>query len=188
MWQLFVSTFTLIFIAELPDKTAFAALLLATRHHPVAVFIGAAVAFTIQSLVAVMFGSLLSVLPPTVIHWTAGILFLGFAISMWLRKEHDASTSECQSPPCFAKSVSAAFLVIFLAEWGDLTQLATATLAAQYHAPITIFGAATLALWVVTAIGVGVGSYLKHWINPALIQRGAALAFATAGAVLLVHP
>ncbi len=187
--NLFISTFALIFVAELPDKTAFTALFLATCHHPFAVFLGAAGAFAIQSFVAVTFGSLLSLLPPLFVHLAAGILFLVFAVMMWRKEEESTDEVECDSKgkaDRFFKSVASAFMTIFIAEWGDLTQLATATLAAQYHAPITIFISSTLALWSVTAIGVVVGSQLKKSIQPKLLQRIAASAFAVVGIVLLL--
>lgn len=187
--NLFVSTFALIFVAELPDKTAFAALLLATCHHPFAVFIGAAAAFVIQSLVAVTFGSLFSLLPPQIIHISAGILFLAFAVMMWLKDESDDEIAKCderEKKVRFSKSVRSTFMTIFIAEWGDLTQLATATLAAKYHAPITIFTSATLALWAVTAIAIIVGYKAKHLIPPQLLQRVAATAFAVVGIALLL--
>ncbi|MBP5971948.1 TMEM165/GDT1 family protein [Brasilonema sp. CT11] len=188
--SLFVSTFALIFVAELPDKTAFAALFLATSHNPFAVFLGAAAAFVIQSVVAVACGSLLSLLPPQFVHITAGILFLVFAVMMWCRK--DSQTEKPQSEPKgktiqFYKSVAAAFMTIFIAEWGDLTQLATATLVAKYQSPLTIFTSATLALWAVAAIGVIVGSQLKHRIQPQLLQRVAASAFAVVGISMLIR-
>ena len=85
--QLFVSTFGLICVAELPDKTTFAALFLATCHNPFAVFIGAAAAFVIQSLVAVAFSSVISLLPSAFVHFVAGILFLLFAVLMWRRQD-----------------------------------------------------------------------------------------------------
>jgi putative Ca2+/H+ antiporter (TMEM165/GDT1 family) len=77
-------------------------------------------------------------------------------------------------------------MTIFIAEWGDLTQLATATLAAKYHAPLTIFVSSTLALWSVAAIGVVVGCHMKKSIQPKLLQRTAASAFAVVGMVLLL--
>lgn len=188
--NLFLSTFALIFVAELPDKTAFAALFLATCHHPLAVFLGAAGAFVIQSFVAVAFGSLLNLLPPQIVHVAAGILFLVFAVMMWRRKEQDCSEEiECDpkgKAGRFSKSVGSAFMTVFIAEWGDLTQLATATLEAKYHAPITIFTSSTLALWLVTAIGVIVGCQAKKLIQPKLLQRTAASAFAVVGIFLLV--
>ena len=189
-WELFVSTFGLIFVAELPDKTAFAALFLATCHNPLAVFVGAAAAFVIQSLVAVAFGSVLSLLPSSFVHISAGILFLIFAVLMWRRQvKDDAPQSQCSGKKSvrFSKSIVSSFLVIFAAEWGDLTQLATATLAAKYSSPITIFTSATLALWAVTALGVIVGCYAKKVIQPKLFQRVAGTAFALVGLTLLIQ-
>jgi len=189
-WGLFVSTFGLIFVAELPDKTAFAALFLATCHNPFAVFVGAAAAFVIQSLVAVAFGGVMSLLPPSLVHLAAGVLFLVFAVLMWRRQDPkgDIPQSQCAERSLrFSKSLVAAFLTIFIAEWGDLTQLATATLAAKYSSPITIFTAATLALWAVTAVGVIVGCQAKKVIQPKLFQRVAATAFAIVGIVLLIE-
>ncbi len=188
--NLFLSTFALIFVAELPDKTAFAALFLATCHHPFAVFLGAAGAFMIQSFVAVAFGSLLSLLPPQIVHVAAGILFLVFAVMMW-RKEEPSIAEEVECDPKekagrFYQSVASAFMTVFIAEWGDLTQLATATLQAKYHAPITIFTSSTLALWLVTAIGVIVGCQVKKLIQPKLLQRTAASAFTVVGIFLLL--
>ena len=187
--NLFLSTFALIFVAELPDKTAFATLFMATCHHPLAVFLGASAAFVIQSFVAVSFGSLLSLLPSVYVHVCAGLLFLMFAVMMWRREEPCSDEVNCDSKgkiTYFSKSVASAFMTIFIAEWGDLTQLATATLAAKYHEPITIFTSSTLALWLVTAIGVIVGSQVKHLIQPKLLQRTAATAFAVVGMVVLL--
>src|SRR5271168_5495300 len=86
-YQLFISTFALIFVAELPDKTAFATLILATRNNPWAIFVGACSAFVIQSLVAVLFGQFISLLPHSMTQIGAGILFLIFAGLMWRKKE-----------------------------------------------------------------------------------------------------
>ena len=187
-FNLFISTFALIFVAELPDKTAFAALFLATCHNPFAVFLGASLAFVIQSLVAVAFGSLLSLLPPHFIHLTAGLLFLIFAFLMWRRPlpENAVDSVDHKITTSFSKSFSMAFMTIFIAEWGDLTQLATATLSAKYHSPLTIFTSATLALWAVTALSVIVGSHLKHRVRPKVLQTVASSAFAIVGFLFLI--
>src|ERR1700733_3296705 len=84
-WALFFSVFGVIFVAELPDKTAFAALVLATRHRPLPVLLGAALALTIQSLVAVAAGQLVSLLPERPVHIFAGCLFLVSAAFMGFR-------------------------------------------------------------------------------------------------------
>lgn len=184
-WTLFFSTYGLIFLAELPDKTAFACLLLGAKNHPMAVFAGVAVAFVVQSEVAVAAGRLLSVFPESWIHLGAGILFLLFAYLLW--RERDDADEELKSLPQsrFLKSVTQAFLVIFIAEWGDLTQLATATLAAKYDARWTIFSASVLALWTVAAIGIGLGHSFRGRIRPRTMNSIAAVVFALAGLYFL---
>src|ERR1700756_2399366 len=90
-WQLFVSIFSLIFIAEFPDKTALATMLMAARGKPFAVFLGVALAFLIQCVVAVAFGKIISLAPEKWVHLGAGFLFLACAGSAWLsRKEEEA--------------------------------------------------------------------------------------------------
>jgi putative Ca2+/H+ antiporter (TMEM165/GDT1 family) len=109
---------------------------------------------------------------------------------MWQRKQSDPDGlggDQCKNTE-FSQSVTTAFMTIFIAEWGDLTQLATATIAAKYHAPLIIFTSATLALWTVTAIGVIIGSRAKNLINPMLLQRTASIAFGVVGVGLLVKP
>src|SRR5215472_14603234 len=85
--KLFASIFAVIFVAELPDKTAMASLVLATRHRAMPVLLGAAAALAIQSLVAVVAGSLLSMLPARAVHIGSGVLFLISAIVMWRKHE-----------------------------------------------------------------------------------------------------
>src|SRR5579862_1658327 len=79
--------FAVVFVAELPDKTALAALVLATRHKPWPVLLGTCAALTVQSLVAVAAGQLVSLLPGRVVHVVAGVVFLASAVAMWLRKQ-----------------------------------------------------------------------------------------------------
>ena len=76
-------------------------------------------------------------------------------------------------------------MVIFIAEWGDLTQLASATLVAKTHQPLTIFLSATLALWSTSAVAIAIGHHAKKFIQPRLLQNIAAMAFAIVGILLL---
>ena len=76
-------------------------------------------------------------------------------------------------------------MVIFIAEWGDLTQLASATLVAKTHQAFTVFIASTLALWSTTALAILIGHHAKKLINPRLLQIIAAVAFALVGILLL---
>ena len=178
------TVFTVIFLLELPDKTALAALLLATRHRPLPIFLGAAAAFVIQSAVAVVAGSLLSLLPREPIRIGAGVLFLGMAallVRRNLRKvEADEERAVDQEEVRHHRPFITAFSVVFVAEWGDLTQLATAALQARYQQPVVVFVAATLALWAVSAIAVALGNRLGAWIPERPLQ------FAAAGVMVLV--
>jgi putative Ca2+/H+ antiporter (TMEM165/GDT1 family) len=186
-WVLvFSSVFGVVFLAELPDKTALAALVLATRHRPLAVLLGAASALTIQSIVAVAAGQLLSLLPPRPVHIFAGGLFLASAVVMWRRGNEAAEAKNGDGAAGgFWHSMAVTFGVVFVAEWGDLTQLATAALAARYRSPFVVFAAATLALWAVTAIAVFVGHRAGKLLNPDLTKRIAAVVFALAGVALI---
>jgi putative Ca2+/H+ antiporter (TMEM165/GDT1 family) len=185
--------FGVIFVAELPDKTALAALVLATRHKAVPVFLGASAALTVQSLVAVAAGSLLSFLPARPVHIGAGLLFLVAALLMWLRKgETERTESSDKDEPTAGSSVlsfwrtfATVFGVVFIAEWGDLTQLATAAFAARERAPVIVFAASALALWSVTAIAVGIGNRAAKLLHPELMQKAAATLFAAVGVALL---
>ena len=178
------TVFTVIFLLELPDKTALAALLLATRHRPLPVFLGAAAAFIIQSAVAVAAGSLLSLLPREPIRIGAGLLFLGMAallVRRNLRKDEAAEERAVEQEEVrHRRPFITAFSVVFVAEWGDLTQLATAALQARYQQPVVVFVAATLALWAVSAIAVALGNRLGAWIPERPLQ------FAAAGVMVLV--
>jgi putative Ca2+/H+ antiporter (TMEM165/GDT1 family) len=185
---LFASTFAVIFMAEIPDKTSMATLILATGKSPFAVFIGVAAAFVIQSAIAVGCGSMLSVLPQDIVRMSAGALFLVFAVLMWRRKaeaEDDGTGGAAATGPSFWPTAWKAFVVIFIAEWGDLTQLATAALAAKSAQPVTIFAAATLALWAVTALAVVIGQRLKTLVNAQLMQKVAAAIFVVIGLLML---
>jgi len=172
-------------VAELPDKTAIATLVLATRNSPWPVFIGVALAFVIQNMVAVLFGSLFGLLPPHIIHMASGLLFLVFAVMMWMRHQEKEPAEAEKKHRSFSKIVWTSFTVIFIAEWGDLTQLASATLVAKTHQTLTIFLASTAALWSTTAIAILIGHHAKKLINPLLLQKIAAVAFAIVGILLL---
>ncbi|MDQ6710810.1 MAG: TMEM165/GDT1 family protein [Candidatus Dormibacteraeota bacterium] len=179
-----VSVFAIIFLLELPDKTALAALLLATRHRPFPVLVGACAAFLIQSAVAVFAGSIFALLPREPVRIGAGVLFLAMAAFVVRRNLKATEVKEEQEiereERKHRRPLVTAFLVVFVAEWGDLTQLATAALQARYREPVIIFISATLALWAVSAIAVGLGNRLGAAIPERPLQ------FAAAGVMAIV--
>ena len=142
MLAVIATTFGIIFLAELPDKTALAALALATRFRVRDVIAGSWLAFLVQTLVAVAAGGALSRLPTRPIRVVAGVGFLVFAVLAWRRDEGDAEADEVGAANTAAASRRPAwvscFLVVLAAEFGDLTQLATAALVAQTRAPVAV--------------------------------------------------
>jgi putative Ca2+/H+ antiporter (TMEM165/GDT1 family) len=183
--SLFATVFGVIFLAELPDKTALAALILATRHRPLPVFLGASLALTLQSVIAVAAGSLLAQLPSQIVHVGSGLLFIGCALLMWFRKHEDESvTRQAEEKAGFWSALWTVFLVVFVAEWGDLTQIGTAGFEAKWHAWFTILLASSLALWSVAALAVFVGNRAGKLLDPKLTQRVAAVAFVIIGVLL----
>lgn len=186
-WHLFFSIFVLIFVAELPDKTAFATLLLATKARPVPVFTGVAAAFLVQTLVATVAGSVIALAPADWVHLVAGLMFFFFAWQMWSSRfeaedEAEPAVEGHVNTFSFYSAAWSAFLVIFIAEWGDLTQLATASLVAKYPTDKpTVFCAALLALWSVTLVAVILGQNARKYINPVAIKKYGAYLFALIG-------
>jgi putative Ca2+/H+ antiporter (TMEM165/GDT1 family) len=174
------TAFALIFPVELPDKTFVASLVLATRDRPVPVWLGVSAAFFVQSLVAVTAGGLLSLLPHPVVSAAAGLLFLAGAVILW-RSAANADAEESEEEAELAAQATAnvtarraaatSFGVLFLAEWGDLSQLLTAALAARYHDPVSVFVGSWLALVVVAALAVVLGRALLRVVRISTIRR-----------------
>jgi Ca2+/H+ antiporter, TMEM165/GDT1 family len=187
---LIVSTFVVIFLAELPDKTALASLALATKYRARDVIAGAWAAFLVQTLVAIAAGSVLNLLPATPVHVAAGVGFLVFAaLAMRRNEEAEEAAEEEEVAEANAKGMPpmvASFLVVFAAEWGDLTQLATAALVARTGEPLAVGIGATAALWSVTLIAASIGSQLGRFLSPVLLQRSSAVLFAVVGTVVIV--
>jgi putative Ca2+/H+ antiporter (TMEM165/GDT1 family) len=170
------AAFALAFLAELPDKSMFVTLVLGTRYRPSWVWTGVAAAFAVQMAIAVSAGRLLALLPHRAVDAVAGALFLGGAAYLWwtsLRPEHrdgaDASRQGAGAES-FGKVAGMSFAVVFLAEWGDITQLTTANLAARYD-PLVVLAGATLGLWAVAALAVSVGAQALKLIPMAWVRR-----------------
>ena len=183
-WQLFATVFGIIFVAELPDKTALAAVVLATRHRALPVFLGASLALSVQSGVAVGAGSLFARLDPRYVHIGTGVVFLAAAVAMWLRREDDEEEAAADAGG-FWRSLGTTFGVIFLAEWGDLTQVGTAALEARYHAWLVVLLGSVAALWCVAGLAVFVGNRAGKLLDPHVTQKVAAVIFAAVGIALL---
>ena len=190
-----VTAFLLIFPIELPDKTFVATLVLATRYKPLPVWLGVIAAFAVQTVVAVTLGGLIGRLPRTPVEIFAGLMFLTGGVIL-IRGAGKADAEEAETEEEFeAKTkpgihgwrvVGASFLVLFVAEWGDLSQLLTAGLVVKYGDPVSVGVGAFLALATVSARGALLGRALLKRIRLATIRRvGGALCLLLAAASLL---
>ncbi|HSO96694.1 MAG TPA: TMEM165/GDT1 family protein [Acidimicrobiia bacterium] len=174
------AVFPIIFIGELPDKTMFASLVLATRGRPRSVWLGAAAAFLVHVVIATTIGvGLFALLPHRAVEGLVAALFLGGALYAFIEGNRDESDLIEREARSHRQVVTTAFVVIFLAEWGDLTQILTANLAAHYHQPLSVGVGAVLALWCVAALAVAGGQRLLRVFSISLIRR-------VTGVVLLV--
>ena len=175
------TVFALIFVAELPDKTAVAGLVLGARFPWRWVFAGIAVAFLTHVVIAVSAGSLLTLLPHRAVEAVVAVLFALGAVLIWregLEGEEEEAESEADSVPenaGFWKIASIGYAVIFVAEWGDLTQILTANLAAKYHNPISVGLGAVLGLWAVGLLAILGGKTLLKFLPLKWITRVAAV-------------
>ena len=174
------ATFVAVLPAELPDKTILACLILSSRYRPSVVFAGAATAFLAQVVIAVAAGGALSLLPHHVVEACAAGVFVVGAVLLWRMQgekqdEQDEDSGRDGARSGFWPVFGTAFAVVFLAEFGDLTQLLTVSLAARFHDPVSVGIGATLALWVAAGIAVAVGWRLLKLIPMQWLTRGAAV-------------
>jgi putative Ca2+/H+ antiporter (TMEM165/GDT1 family) len=197
------TAFVLIFPVELPDKTFVASLVLATRYRPLPVWIGVSLAFLVQCIVAVTAGSLLSLLPEEIVAAAAGLLFLLGAILLWrgagaadsaeqeAEDEAEREVAAAAAPSVSnLRAASASFGVLFLAEWGDLSQLLTAGLAARYHDAVSVLVGSWVALIAVAGLAVVLGRTLLRYVKLSTIRRvgaGVCLVLALVAAYDVVH-
>jgi putative Ca2+/H+ antiporter (TMEM165/GDT1 family) len=198
-WHLVLLSFVLIFPVELPDKTFVASLVLATRYPPLAVWIGVGIAFGVQCVVAVTAGSLVSLFPHEVVEALSTAMFILGAIVL-VRSAPGAAREERESEEEFeakastrasgARAALASFLLIFAAEWGDLSQILTLNLVAKHGEPVSVFVGAWAALLAVSGIAVLAGRILLRYLRLDVLHYVAAtvcLAFAVVGVVELAQ-
>jgi len=170
------TVFGVVFLAELPDKTALASLILGSRYRPLYVFAGVAAAFAVHAALAVAAGSLLALLPRRPVEIVVTVLFaLGAVLLLRGRAGGEDEHLEIHGKePGFWRVAWTSFGVILVAEFGDLTQIATASLAARFHDPLSVGTGAVLALWAVAALAIAGGRGLLKIIPLTWITRIAA--------------
>jgi putative Ca2+/H+ antiporter (TMEM165/GDT1 family) len=190
---LLVTVFAVTFLAELPDKSLFASLVLGSRYRPAHVWLGVAAAFAVHVALAVGAGGLLTLAPKSVIDFVSAGLFLFGAVWMVRSASEDENepgpdAARFGAPaPGFLRVFATSFAVVFIGEWGDVTQITTANFVARYHDPLIIGLAALLALWTVSALAVFGGSKLLESVPVRWVRLVGAIALASLGVYSLVR-
>ena len=190
---LLASVFGVTFAAELPDKSLFASLVLGTRYRPAHVWLGVAAAFAVHAGLAVTVGGLLTLAPRSVIDGVSAALFLGGAAWMVWSEAHEENEPGPDAarlgapPPTLRRVFFTSFAVVFVGEWGDVTQITTATFVAHYHRPLIIGPAALAALWAVSGLAVFGGTKLLARVPGRWIRLGGTVTLTMLGIYSLVQ-
>ena len=188
-----LTTLVVVLPVELPDKTLMATLVLSTRYRPLPVLLGVSAAFAVQCAIAVTAGHLLTLLPERLVAGVVAVLFaVGAVILLRGGDEEDedvATAGAAQRGPVAVAATS--FGVLFAAEWGDASQLATAALTARYEDPLSVFVGSFVALVTVAGLAVALGGIITRRIPLRLVQRVAGVLFTVFALIALwevVHP
>ncbi|GAB6059759.1 TMEM165/GDT1 family protein [Desulfonatronum parangueonense] len=163
------TSFLLIFVAEMGDKSQLVCMVLAARHRALPVLAGSTAAFAFLNALAVIFGvAIAGWIPEPVVFGIVALLFLIFGIQA-LRTQEDVP-QECKAPPSSQSIFLTTFMLIFMAEFGDKTQLAVVGLSST-SIPFAVWTGATLALITTSALGIWAGCTLLQRIPIALLHR-----------------
>ena len=181
-----LSTFSLIFLAEMGDKSQLLAVALAHRYRAVTVIAGVFAAFLLLNLLAVLVGQeLANLVPHKLVLFIAAALFFYFGYQSWRMVDHvDAEYSVKKTG---YSGLFASFTMIFAAEFGDKTQLAMVALSARTQEMWAVFLGGTLALWSVSLVGILLGVTVLRRIPHHWIHRAAALLFLFFGILTLIY-
>jgi putative Ca2+/H+ antiporter (TMEM165/GDT1 family) len=182
------AVFPLVFVAELPDKTMFASLVLAARGRPFSVWLGAVGAFFIHVVIAVSVGvAVFKILPHRVVDVVVAVLFFVGAIFAYRSRNDEEEATEATVVGGPVRTAFTALSVIFLAEWGDLTQILTANLAARYHSPLSVGIGAFAALVAVAGVAVVGGQGLVRVLSVRTLRLVMTVALIGAGIYSVVN-
>jgi putative Ca2+/H+ antiporter (TMEM165/GDT1 family) len=179
----FLIVFAVIGGTEFIDRTNFALIALTAKRPPLPAWVGAATAFIATSAIAVVVGTvLIDVIGGHVVYLrlAGGIFLLGYAAYLALAPEGTRTT------PGSGSTAIAAFLLIFLLELGDTTQIFMIVFVATFLEPVTVFLAGALALCCVAASGCYIGSRLGARVEPKVLDKVVIVILSVIGVVTIV--
>jgi putative Ca2+/H+ antiporter (TMEM165/GDT1 family) len=180
--------FGTVFVAELPDNSGLASLVLGTRYRAGGVIAGEFAAFAVHVVVAVTFGSLLALLPHKIVQIAVAVVFLAGAVLLLRAGDDDDDEVRLKADAAGFWTVAVtSFGVILVAELGDLSDIVIANLAAKYHDPVAVGIGSVLALWAVVAVAIVGGRGLQRILPLRWIARLAALLMVVLAGFTLVE-
>lgn len=187
MQELLIST-SVVALAEMGDKTQLLALLLAARFRkPVPILIAILLATTINHGLSAVLGQwLTTVLNPTVMVWVLAIGFIGMAFWMLIPDKLDDETDSINKWQRFGV-FGATFILFFLAEIGDKTQIATVALAARFDSVFWVMLGTTVGMMIANAPAVFIGNKMADRLPISLIHKIGAAIFLIVGISTLVQ-
>jgi Ca2+/H+ antiporter, TMEM165/GDT1 family len=180
--------FGTVFAAEVPDNSGLASLVLGTRYRPAGVVAGAFAAFAVHVVLAVTCGSLLGLLPHKIVQIAVAVVFLAGAVLVLRTDDDDDDEARLKAGAAGFWAVAAtSFVVILLAELGDLSDIVIADFAARYHDPVPVGIGSVLALWAVVVLAIVGGRGLQRILPMRWIARLAALVMVVMAGFTLVE-
>ncbi|HTY72105.1 MAG TPA: TMEM165/GDT1 family protein [Actinomycetes bacterium] len=193
-----LTVFGVTLMAELPDKSLFASLVLGTRFRPLWVWLGVAAAFAVHVTIAVIAGRLVTLLPHRLVLLVVAVLFAAGSAYLLLGSEDE---TEAEAEESAEEAVAeaggrlklartaflASFGVIFVGEFGDITQITTANFAARYDDRAAVWLGAFAALSGIAAVAIWAGRGLVRAVDVALVRRVAGIVLALLSALTVVE-
>jgi Ca2+/H+ antiporter, TMEM165/GDT1 family len=176
----FAASLLFVVLAEMGDKTQLLAMSFATRFSAKKVLIAVFIATIANHALAVVFGQFLTtIIPLDIISIAASLSFIGFGL--WtIRGDQLKGEDKKLSHYGAIATVAIAF---FIAEFGDKTQLATVSLAAEYQNPISVLMGTTIGMLIADGVGIAVGVVLCKRIPQRKIKWFSAIIFVLFGLI-----
>jgi Ca2+/H+ antiporter, TMEM165/GDT1 family len=169
MISLLLTAYGIVLVAELlGDKTLYTLGTLATRFRLFPILAGAAAAFVLKMLAAVLLGGLIARLPAGIVTLVSALTFFAIAAGLWLKRPSEPLREI--EPQRWSRATMISFAAIFFPEWGDPGQLAAAMLVAQHGAPFIIWIGATLAMITKAGLAVTMGIGLRRWVPREVVR------------------
>ncbi|RFA26184.1 hypothetical protein CAI21_17820 [Alkalilimnicola ehrlichii] len=183
-WVTGIIAFIVVALAEIGDKSQLVCMSLATRHRGWPIFIGASAAFILLNGLAVVFGATVAAwLPAQALTVAVALLFAGFGLHTLLSRETEGETNI--GPRSSRSLVVSTFLIIFVAEFGDKTQLAVAGMSVT-AAPLPVWVGASLGLTFSAGLGIVAGRTVLQRIPKRLLKVLSGLLFLSLALLVLV--